>query len=146
MCCSCGSTRCRFRCLKCSGALLITIGMFYAAAGVVFNFFDFLVIFTTGHALIWGGAAVSYPNWLNRIGQTFQCGSLSGHTIQMFSICFAFSLPTDFYGWCSINFYCKENERRWLGKINLFCNVLYNIIVILTNHNSEFSVRTGHEF
>ncbi|XP_022111048.1 uncharacterized protein LOC110990380 [Acanthaster planci] len=58
MCCSCGSTRCRYRCLRCSGSLLVVIGVLYAAAGVLFNFFDFLQIFTAGHALIWGGAAM----------------------------------------------------------------------------------------
>ncbi|XP_071795989.1 uncharacterized protein [Asterias amurensis] len=106
MCCSCGSTRCRFRCLKCSGALLITIGMFYAAAGVVFNFFDFLVIFTTGHALIWGGAAIfmagvasifiakkmSDDDWSSR-GTAFMCilaiasalGNVAIHTYNLYN-------------------------------------------------------------
>ncbi|XP_038053379.1 uncharacterized protein LOC119725859 [Patiria miniata] len=105
MCCACGSTRCRFRCLRCSGSLLIVIGVLYAAAGIVFNFFHFLMIFTTGHALIWGGSAIfmagvasifitkkmSDDDWSSR-GAAFMCilaiasalGNVALHTYNLY--------------------------------------------------------------
>jgi hypothetical protein len=138
MCCSCGSTRCRYRCLRCSGSLLIVAGALFAAAGVVFNFFDFLTIFTTGHALIWGGTAIfmagvasifitkkmSDDDWSSR-GSAFMCllaiasalGNVALHTLTLYENQYFSGYDSYAFGNATANLTYEVTYGHWLGVI-----------------------------